>query len=127
MIKQINRPQDLAAYQAAYRLAMDIFRASKAWPAEERYSLTDQIRRSSRSVCANLSESWAKRRYLAHFTSKLTDADGENLETQTWLNFAYDCGYIDKPRFDRFIEASEEVGRLLGGMLAKPESFCLKS
>ena len=122
MTKQINRPQDLEAY----RLSMGIFRASKAWPGEERYSLTDQIRRSSRSVCANLAEAWGKRRYVAHFTSKLTDADGENLETQTWLNFAHDCGYIDKADFDTFIEASEEVGRLLGGMLAKPEAFCLK-
>jgi len=127
MVKRINRPQDLAAYKTAYGLAMEIFRASRAWPAEERYSLTDQIRRSSRSVCANLAEAWGKRRYVAHFTSKLTDADGENLETQTWLNFACDCGYIDKVGFDHFIEASEEVGRLLGGMLAKPESFCLKS
>jgi four helix bundle protein len=125
MTKQINRPQDLEAYKVAYELAMDIFRASKAWPAEERYSLTDQIRRSSRSVCANLSEAWAKRRYVAHFTSKLTDADGENLETQTWLNFARDCGYLDESAFADFINASEEVGRLLGGILAKPDSFCL--
>lgn len=127
MTKQINRPQDLEAYRAAYALAMEIVRASKAWPAEERYSLTDQVRRSSRSVCANLSESWAKRRYVAHFTSKLTDADGENLETQTWLNFARDCGYLDEGVFAEFIQASEEVGRLLGGMLAKPDSFCMKS
>jgi four helix bundle protein len=127
MTKQINRPQDLEAYKAAYRLAMEIFRASKAWPAEERYSLTDQIRRSSRSVCANLAEAWGKRRYVAHFTSKLTDADGENLATQTWLNFAYDCGYLEAPTFAQLVEASEEVGRLLGGMLAKPEVFCLKN
>lgn len=127
MTKQINRPRDLEAYRAAYALAMEIFRASKSWPAEERYSLTDQIRRSSRSVCANLSEAWGKRRYVAHFTSKLTDADGENLETQTWLNFAHNCGYLNKTDFEGFIKASEEVGRLLGGMLAKPESFCLKS
>ncbi len=127
MNKQINRPQDLEAYRAAYKLAMEIFRASRAWPTEERYSLTDQIRRSSRSVCANLAEAWGKRRYVAHFTSKITDADGENLETQTWLIFARDCGYLDNADFDEFIEASEQVGRLLGGVLAKPESFCLKS
>jgi four helix bundle protein len=127
MTKQINRPQDLEAYRAAYALAMEIFRVSKGWSAEERYSLTDQIRRSSRSVCANLAEAWGKRRYVAHFTSKLTDADGENLETQTWLNFAHDCGYLDEVVFAELIQASEEVGRLLGGMLAKPESFCLKS
>ena len=127
MTKQINRPQDLEAYRAAYKLAMEIFRASKSWPLEERYSLTDQIRRSSRSVCANLAEAWSKRRYIAHFTSKLTDSDGENLETQTWLNFARNCGYVDEAAFNAFIEASEEVGRLLGGMMAKSESFCLKS
>ena len=127
MNKQINRPQDLEAYRAAYALAMEIFRVSKGWSAEERYSLTDQIRRSSRSVCANLAEAWGKRRYVAHFTSKLTDADGENLETQTWLNFAHDCGYLDEVVFAELIQASEEVGRLLGGVLAKPESFCLKS
>ena len=127
MNKQINRPQDLEAYKVAYKLAMVIFRVSKAWPAEERYSLTDQIRRSSRSVCANLSEAWSKRRYIAHFTSKLTDADGENLETQTWLNFARDCGYLDTSEFDTLLHGSEEVGRLLGGILAKPETFCLKA
>ncbi len=127
MKKQINRPQDLEAYRVAYELAMEIFRASKAWPAEERYSLTDQIRRSSRSVCANLSEAWGKRRYIAHFISKLTDADGENLETQTWLNFAHDSGYLDEQCFVEFQQGSEEVGRLLGGMLAKPETFCLKN
>jgi len=127
MTKQINKPQDLAAYQAAYNLAMEIFRASKSWPAEERYSLTDQIRRSSRSISANLSEAWGKRRYVAHFTSKLTDADGENLETQTWLNFARDCGYLPGGDFTKLYADSEEVGRLLGGMLAKPEAFCLKS
>ena len=75
-------------------LAMEIFNISKQWPAEEKYSLTDQIRRSSRSVCSNLRESWAKRRYEAHFISKLTDADGENSETDTWLDFARDCKYI---------------------------------
>jgi four helix bundle protein len=127
MNKQINRPQDLEAYKVAYKLAMEIFRVSKAWPAEERYSLTDQIRRSSRSVCANLSESWSKRRYIAHFTSKLTEADGENLETQTWLNFAHDCGYLDDSAFDNLLHGSEEVGRLLGGILAKPDTFCLKA
>lgn len=127
MNKQINRPQDLEAYRAAYTLAMEIFRASKSWPVEERYSLTDQIRRSSRSVCANLAESWAKRKYLAHFISKLTDADAENLETQTWLHFARDCSYLQDRDLADLLRASEEVGRLLGGMLAKPESFCLKS
>ena len=75
---------------------MEIFAASKSFPAEEKYSLTDQIRRSSRSVCANLREAWSKRRYEAHFVSKLTDTDGENAETETWLDFAYDCKYLSK-------------------------------
>jgi len=125
--KQISRPQELEAYRAAYELAMRIFSLSKTWPADEPYSLSDQIRRSSRSVCANIAEAWAKRRYLAHFVAKLTDADGENLETQTWLRFAHECNYINKVEFDTCMSESEAVGRLLGGMLAKPESFCPKS
>ena len=84
---QINSAKDLRVYKKAYDLAMTIFRLSKTWPGEEKFSLTDQIRRSSRSVCANLREAWAKRRYEAHFISKLTDADGENAETDTWLDF----------------------------------------
>ena len=84
---QIKSAKDLIVYQKAYALAMEIFEASKNFPAEEKYSLIDQIRRSSRSVCTNLREAWAKRRYEAHFVSKLTDADGENGETETWLDF----------------------------------------
>ena len=93
---QINSAKDLRVYQKAYVLAMKIFRLSRDWPPKEKYSLTDQIRRSSRSVCANLREAWAKRRYEAHFISKLTDADGENSETDTWLDFAKDCGYLSE-------------------------------
>ena len=85
---QIKSAKDLTVYKRAYELAMEIFHASKHFPAEERYSLTDQLRRSSRSVCSNLREAWAKRRYEAHFVSKLTDSDGENGETETWLDFA---------------------------------------
>lgn len=91
---QINSAVDLIVYQKACQLAMLIFRESKSWPKEEIYSLADQIRRSSRSVCANLKETWAKRRYKAFFVSKVTDADAENSETQTRLSFAHDCGYI---------------------------------
>ena len=126
MSKQINRPQDLEAYQTAYALAMDVFTASKGWPVEERYSLTDQVRRSSRSVCANLSEAWGKRRYIAHFVAKLTDADGENHETQTWLKFAFDCSYLSREQYEDLLGRAQSVGRLLGGMLAKPEAFCLR-
>ncbi len=83
----LKSAKDLKVYQQAYALAMEIFSISKQWPSEERFSLTDQIRRSSRSVCTNLREAWAKRRYEAHFVSKLTDCDGENSETDTWLDF----------------------------------------
>ena len=92
--EELRGARDLLVYQKAYVLAMEIFRTSKAWPPEEKYSLTDQVRRSSRGVCTNLREAWAKRRYEAHFLSKLTDADGENGETETWLDFARDCGYL---------------------------------
>src|SRR3990170_1839812 len=92
---QTNSATDLIVYQKAYALAMRIFGVSKRFPSEERYSLTDQIRRASRSVCANLREAWAKRRYAAHFVSKLTDCDGENSETDTALDFAKDCAYIN--------------------------------
>ena len=88
----INSAKDLKVYKEAYALAMEIFEISKTWPPEERYSHTDQITISSRSVCSNLREVWAKRRYEAHFVSKLTDVDGENSETETWLDFAKDCG-----------------------------------
>src|ERR1700687_3317894 len=91
---KLNSAKDLDVYKKAYRLAMDIFELSKRFPAEERFALTGQIRRSSRSVCLNLREAWAKRRYEAHFVSKLTDCDGENSETDSSLDFAKDCGYL---------------------------------
>lgn len=90
----VQNVKELIVYQKAYELAMRIFEVSKRFPPEERYALTGQIRRSSRSVCMNLREAWAKRRYEAHFVSKLTDCDGENSETDTSLDFARDCGYI---------------------------------
>src|SRR3972149_129000 len=87
--------KELSIYKLSFELAMRIFELSKTWPEEERYSLTDQIRRSSRSVCGNISEAWRKRRFVKHFVSKLSDADTEVAETQVWLDFALDCGYID--------------------------------
>src|SRR5256885_16434172 len=90
----LNSAKDLNVYKAAYEFAMRIFEISKKFPPEERFALTSQIRRSSRSVCLNLREAWAKRRYEAHFVSKLTDCDGENSETDSSLDFARDCGYI---------------------------------
>ena len=112
---QIKSAKDLTVYKRAYELAMEIFHASKHFAAEERYSLTDQLRRSSRSVCSNLREAWAKRRYEAHFVSKLTDSDGENGETETWLDFAYDCGYLPKRDHALFTEKCREVGAMLTG------------
>jgi four helix bundle protein len=119
--------KELKVYQAAYALAMEIFRLSKDWPVEERYPLTDQIRRSSRSVCSNLREAWAKRRYAAHFASKLTDADGENSETDTWLDFANDCGYLSPEDHGHLTRQAGEVGAMLGTMIKDPSSFLIKS
>jgi len=115
--------RDLKVYQLAYKLAMEIFHLSKAFPKEEIYSLTDQIRRSSRSVAANLAEGFRKRRYPNMFVSKLTDCDAEGTETQVWLDFAFDCGYLSKENRDRLTAGYEEVGKMLSGMMADPEKF----
>ena len=122
---QIKSAKNLIVYQKAYGLAMDISRSVSA-SAEEKYSLIDQIRRSSRSVCTNLREAWAKRRYEAHFVSKLTDADGENGETETWLDFAHNCSYLSKGDHAVFIEKCHEVGAMLGSMISDPSSFILR-
>ena len=124
---QIKSAKDLTVYKRAYELAMVIFHASKHFPAEERYSLTNQLRRSSRSVCSNLRKAWAKRRYEAHFVSKLTDSDGENGETETRLDFAHDCAYLSKQDHMLLIEKCREVGAMLGGMINDPSSFILQS
>jgi four helix bundle protein len=123
---QIKSAKDLIVYEKAYALAMQIFEMSKRFPPEERYSLTDQIRRSSRSVCTNLREAWAKRRYEAHFVNKLTDADGENGETETWLDFAHDCGYLSKNDHAVFLEKRREIGAIIGSMINNPSSFVLR-
>ena len=123
---QIKSPKDLIVYQKAYALAMKIFEMSKSFPAEEKYSLTDQIRCSSRSVCTNLREAWAKRKYQAHFVSKLSDCDGEINETDTALDFAKDCGFIEPEEHERLVALCCEVRRLLGAMLANPTPFLHK-
>lgn len=110
--------QELDVYKEACALDLAIFECTKAWPKEEMYSLTDQIRRSSRPVGANLAEAWAKRRYPAHFTSKLTDADGELQETQHWLMRARAYGYLNQITFDSLWNQSKQVGRRLGAMLS---------
>jgi len=120
---QIRSAKDLTIYQKAYDLAMRLFELSKSFPKAEQYALTDQIRRSSRSVCANLREGWAKRAYPAHFVSKLTDADGENSETDTWLNFAQSCGYISDPLHTELTGKAAEIGAMLGSMIRRPEKF----
>jgi four helix bundle protein len=121
---QLRSAKDLKVYQSAYGLAMQIFAITKAFPDEEKYALTSQIRRSSRSVCLNLREAWAKRRYEAHFLSKLSDCDGENSETDTSLNFARDCGYVSSHVHDKLTAECEEIGRMLGAMMKKSASFC---
>ena len=115
--------RDLKVYQLAYKLAMEIFKESKSFPREERYSLTDQIRRSSRSVATNIAEGFRKRRYPNMFTSKMADADSETAETQVWLDFACDCGYLSKVRREELMNEYESVGRMLGSMIKSPEKF----
>ena len=115
--------QGLEVYQEAFRLQQVVFRSTQAWPGEERYSLTDQIRRSSRSIGANLSEAWAKRTYPAHFRSKLTDADGELAETRHWLATATACGYLSAEEAADLSARADRVGRLLGVMLRKHGEF----
>jgi four helix bundle protein len=102
---------------------MQIFKESKTFPKEERYSLTDQIRRSSRSVAGNIAEGFRKRRYANMFVSKLADSDGEGSETQVWLDFARDCGYLANEPYKELTAGYEQVGRMLGTMIANPEKF----
>ena len=106
-------------------MAMAVFEASKRFPAEERFALSSQIRRSSRSVCLNLREAWAKRRYEAHFISKLTDCAGECAETDTSLDFAMECGYITADQHSEMTALNTEVGKMLTSMLTNPEKFIL--
>ena len=118
--------KDLKVYQLAYKLAMEIFHITKKFPKEEQYSLTDQIRRSSRSVCGNIAEAYRKRRYPKHFTTKITDADGEASETMVWLDFSMNCGYLTKELNRIMNEQYLEVGRMLGSMADHPEKFLPK-
>lgn len=121
--KRINSAKELEVYKLAYELAMMIFEISKGFPPEERFALTTQIRRSSRSVCLNLREAWAKRRYEAHFISKLTDCDGENSETDSSVDFARDCQYISANKHQLLTGKCADIGRMLGQMMKKSPSF----
>jgi four helix bundle protein len=118
--KKINETK---VYLLAFELAMKIFEISKQFPKEETYSLTDQVRRSSRSVCSCLAEAHRKRLYPAYFVSKVSDADMENSETQTWLEFAFACTYIDQDTYTQLINLSEQVGSLLHHMISNPEKY----
>lgn len=122
---QIRSAKELEVYKRAYELAMQVFEVSKGFPSEERWALTSQIRRSSRSVCLNLREAWAKRRYEAHFISKLTDSDGENSETDTSLDLAKDCNYLSAQEHARLTSVNHEVGRMLGAMIKNPAPFLI--
>jgi four helix bundle protein len=115
--------KDLIVYQKAYKAAMEIYVVSKTFPKEETYSLTDQIRRSSRSVCANIAEGYRKRIYPKHFVAKLSDSDGECSETMVHLEFAKDCGYISEEKYQSILDYYEQVGRMLGNMMNSPWKF----
>jgi four helix bundle protein len=121
----VKHAKELTVYKRGYEFEMRIFEVSKRFPAEERFALTNQIRRSSRSICMNLREAWSKRRYPAHFISKLTDCDGELNESDTSLDFARDCGYISIDEHRMLSELCIEVGRMLGSMIRNPEPFLL--
>jgi four helix bundle protein len=117
--------RDLEVYQRAFEAAMRVFELSASFPKEEKYSLTDQIRRSSRSVCANLAEAWWKRRYAPAFISKLTDAQGEAAETQVWIEFAVRCGYLEREQGRLLYPSYDAVLRTLVGMINHPDSWVL--
>jgi len=116
---------ELVVYQKAMTVVMEIFELSKSFPKEETYSLTDQIRRSSRSVCANLAEGWRKRRYEKAFISKISDAEGEAAETQVWLEVAVKCGYITRDDGRRLYLVYDDIIRTLVGMINYPESWII--
>ena len=124
MNKTIGSVRELNVYQLAFNTAMEIFKISENFPKKEQYSLTDQIRRSSRSICSNLAEAWRKRKYNAVFINKLTDCSQEAAETQTWLEFALACNYINKEIFLKLDEKYEHIFAMLSTMQRKAETFC---
>ena len=118
--------RDLTVYKKAFSLAMEIYVESKYFPSEEKFSLTDQVRRSSRSVCSTIGEAYRKRQYEAHFVSKSSDADMENTETRVWLDFALACKYITQKGWNDFDSKTEEIGKLLNHMIENPEKYTRK-
>lgn len=116
--------KDLETYKLAREISYEIFIVSNSFPREEKYSLTDQIRRSSRSVGAQIAESWGKRKYIRHFVSKLTDSDSEQFETQHWLEIAFECKYISKEQFTDLTLKCESLGKMINHMMQKANQFC---
>ncbi|HUX94279.1 MAG TPA: four helix bundle protein [Bacteroidales bacterium] len=123
-MSKVGSYKDLIVYKKAYKLAMEIFEISKGYPKEEAYSLTDQIRRSSRSVTSSIAESWAKRRYEKVFINKLSDSLGEEYETENWIDYSYDCKYIEKEIQVRLLDEYEEVRKMLISMINNSEKWC---
>ncbi len=123
-MEHANSFKELVVYQKARTLAKSVFEITKTFPKEEMYSLTDQIRRSSRSIGAQIAEAWGKRRYEKHFISKLTDADAEQLETQHWIIIAQDCEYLTREQFETINQNLSEIGRMLYSMMNKAKQFC---
>lgn len=121
----VSNFKELIVYQKAHKLAMDIFELSKKFPKEEKFSLTDQIRRSSRSVSSCIAESWAKRLYIKAFINKLTDSLGEEFETEDWLDYSRDCKYISDAEYEQMISGYGEVRKMLISMINSPEKWCL--
>lgn len=122
-LEYVKHFKELKVYKRQRILSREVFTLSKGFPVEERYSLTDQLRRASRSVGAQIAEAWAKRLYPKHFVSKLSDADGEQMESQHWLMEAQDCGYVGTTDSQRLLGYCEEIGRMLGSMIRKADSF----
>jgi four helix bundle protein len=124
MGEKIESFHDLRVYGRARELQREIFEISKGFPRSEIYSLTDQIRRSARSIGANIAEAWHKRRYPLHFVSKLSDSDAEQAETQHWIQTAFECSYLSRDECTRLLELCKDIGRMLGNMMEKPDPFC---
>jgi four helix bundle protein len=123
-MEYVGSYKELEVYKAARQLSKEIYSLTKNFPKEEMYSLTDQIRRSSRSVGAQVAEAWAKRRYEKHFVSKLTDSDGEQQETQHWIETALDCGYLTVEIAESLLKQCSSIGKMLNSMITKSASFC---
>jgi four helix bundle protein len=115
--------KETRVYKLAFEQAMDVFETSKTFPRDETYSLTDQVRRSSRSVCTNLAEAYRKKRYPAHFFSKVTDSDSENSETSVWFDFAMACKYVAQQKHDQLVSRNEAIGKLLNHMINNPDKY----